>query len=149
MTKVKKGQQLPDTDHVVRHVPWTRLRKDEDENVIGILPQALKLRDEEEALSVDWLECFDGIHEDRIRQAVVHFRSLRTIGPKSGFSIGNVGNIKRICNRQKSSIRIIYAPSKSNSAHSLIQRLPREDMAVLEALATEVFVDFVLNNTIV
>jgi hypothetical protein len=55
-----KGKNLPDEDHVVRYVPWGRLRRDEDENVLGFLPQAFQLRQEEDYLSVNWLQYYDG-----------------------------------------------------------------------------------------
>jgi hypothetical protein len=35
MNKGGKGKNLPDEDEVIRYVPWTRLRKDEDENVLA------------------------------------------------------------------------------------------------------------------
>ncbi|MGT2502529.1 hypothetical protein ACVOMS_20245 [Bradyrhizobium guangxiense] len=49
---------LPETDHCVRYVPWARLRKDEEDNVIGILGAAFRLRDEEDYLSATWAEFF-------------------------------------------------------------------------------------------
>lgn len=90
---------LPDDDHCVRYVPWTRLRKDEEENVIGVLGAAFRLRDEEEYLSATWAEFFPGAtHQDRI---VASVRTLRAssinVRPKSGFAIGCVGEIKRAC----------------------------------------------------
>jgi hypothetical protein len=51
---------LPDDHHVVRYVPWARLRKDEHENVIGVLGAAFRLRDGEQYLSATWAEFFSG-----------------------------------------------------------------------------------------
>jgi len=51
---------LPDEDHVMRFVPWGRLRKDEDDNVLGFLGDAFKLKPNEDHLSVNWLEYFGG-----------------------------------------------------------------------------------------
>ena len=35
---------LPKDNHVLRYAPFTRLHRDEDDNVIGVLPQAFELR---------------------------------------------------------------------------------------------------------
>lgn len=134
-----KGTNLPDEDHVMRYVPWTRLRRDEDENVIGFLPQAFELRPDEESLSVNWLEYFDGDREDRIRDSVKMFRDIRTVGKKSAFGIGNVGQIKRTCSASGAQVRIVYEPEARNQAHSAIRHLPRDDLSLLDALAAEAF----------
>ena len=139
------GSNLPDTDHVMRYVPWARLRKDENENVIGILPQAFELRPEEESLSVNWLEYFDGDRGRRIRDSVEMFRSTRNVGKKSAFGIGNVGKIKETCGANGASVRVVYEPETNNPAHSAIRRLPRDDLVLLEVLAADTFVELVRN----
>ena len=140
-----KGANLPDTDHVMRYVPWARLRKDENENVVGILPQAFELRPEEESLSVNWLEYFDGDRGNRIRNSVEMLRNTRNVGKKSAFGIGNVGKIKETCGANGVSVRIVYEPEANNLAHSAIRRLPRDDLVLLEALAADTFVELVRN----
>jgi hypothetical protein len=87
---------LRDEDHVVRHVPWGRLRRDDDDTVVGILPQALQRRPDEESLSVSWLEYFSD-PATRIRDTVWAIRRSRTVGGKSAFAIGNVRKIKDTC----------------------------------------------------
>lgn len=140
-----KGMNLPDEDHVMRYVPWARLRKDEDENVIGFLPHAFELRPEEESLSVNWLEYFNGDREDRIRDSVKMFRNTRKVGKKSAFGIGNVGQIKETCGANGALVRIVYEPEANNQAHSAIRRLPRDDLSLLEALAADAFGELVRN----
>lgn len=51
---------LPDEHHVMRYVPWGRLRRDGDDDsiVLGFLPQAFQLRPDEEYLSVTWVEFY-------------------------------------------------------------------------------------------
>src|SRR4051794_14954963 len=94
-----KGKNLPDEDHVIRYVPWGRLRKDEDENVVGFLPQAFELRDGESYLSVNWLEFHTGDREAQIRLSVWAMRDSfeKPLGGKSAFAIGQVGKIKKTC----------------------------------------------------
>src|SRR5271169_6779329 len=97
MKKGGRSKNLPDEDHVIRYVPWTRLLKDEDENVIGFLPQAFQLRADEDYLSVNWLQYYDGDREAQIRLSVWAIRSTfeKSLGAKSAFAIGNVAKVKK------------------------------------------------------
>ena len=45
-----------DAHHVIRYVRKNLLRRDENGNILGLLPQALELREHEDALSISWLE---------------------------------------------------------------------------------------------
>ena len=140
---ISKGSNLPDEDHVMRYVPWSRLRKDEDENVFGILPQALAPRENEQPLSLNWLEYFSGDRDQRIRDSVSVFRRSMRVEAKSGYGVGNVGQIKEICDSYGARVRIVYDPEADNLAHSEIRRLPRDDLGLLDALAAQAFVDLV------
>jgi hypothetical protein len=67
---------LPPEDHVVRYVPWARLRKDEEDNVIGVLGAAFRLREGEEYLSATWAEFFKkSIHCEAVESAVKAIRA--------------------------------------------------------------------------
>jgi len=140
---ISRGSNLPDEDHVMRYVPWSRLRKDEDENVIGILPQAFALKEEEQTLSLNWLEYFSGDRDQRIRDSVSMFRRGMRVGAKSGYGVGNVGQIKEVCESYGARVRIVYEPEADNLSHSEIRRLPRDDLSLLDALAAQAFVDLV------
>ena len=142
---ISKGSNLPDEDHVMRYVPWARLRKDEDDNVVGFLPQAFELRKGEESLSVSWLEYFNGDRNQRIRESVNMFRKTREIGARSAYAIGNVLRIKEVCSAKGARVRVVCDPLKENPAHSEIRRLPPNDLGLLDALATQAFVDLVRN----
>jgi hypothetical protein len=142
-----KITNLPDEDHVMRYVSWGRLRKDEDDNVLGFLGDAFKLKPNEDYLSVNWLEYFDGDREAKIQasvgvlkiQASVGvFRKTLDVGGKSAFGIGNVAKIKEVCRGNGANVRIVYEPRDDNKSHSGIRRLPRDDFTLLEALAADV-----------
>jgi hypothetical protein len=66
---------LPDDHRVVRYVPWSRLRRDEDDNVIGVLGVAFKLRDGEEYLSATWAEFFRLAPPDNVTAAIKEIRA--------------------------------------------------------------------------
>lgn len=148
----EKIKDLPDQDHVMRYVPWTKLRRDEDENVVGFLPEAFQLRLDaetcsiEEYLSVNWIEYQNGAWVNRIRASVRAIRGARrSVGGKSAYAIGNVGKIKEVCVSNGIKVRVVHEPENNNPAHSAIRRLPRDDLSLLAALADDVFTDIVRN----
>jgi hypothetical protein len=143
-----KITNLPNEDHVMRYVPWGKLRKDEDDKVLGFLGEAFKLKPDEDALSVNWLEYFDGDRETKIHESVKTFRSTLKVGSKSAFGIGNVSKIKEVCLAGGASVRIVYEPEDNNKSHSSIRRLPREDVMLLEALAADAFAELIHNSAI-
>jgi hypothetical protein len=143
-----KGKNLPDEDHVIRYVPWGRLRKDEDDNVLGFLPQAFQIRSEEDYLSVNWVEYYDGGRENQIRLSVWAMRDSfeKPLGAKSAFAIGNIAHIKKTCQGFGSRVRVVHEPDlPKNPGHSAIRRLPRDDLNLLDALAADAFTDRVNN----
>lgn len=144
---MKAQSNLPDDHHVMRYVPWTRLRRDGEDNVLGFLPQAFQRRDEE-ALSVNWLEWFEGERAAQITASVMMFRRSIDVGTKSAFGVGNVGKIKDVCRGCGANVRIVYEPTDDNPAHAGVRRLPRDDLPLLEALATDAFVELIHNTAI-
>jgi hypothetical protein len=143
-----KITNLPDEDHVMRYVPWGKLRKDGDDNILGFLGEAFKLKPEEDALSVNWLEYFEGDRDAKIQASVRTFRSTLTVGTKSAFGIGNVGKIKGVCRSRSANVRIVYEPTDNNKSHSGIRRLPRDDTILLDALAADGFAELIHNAAI-
>jgi hypothetical protein len=100
--------KLPPEHHVVRNVPWGKLRKDENdpERVIGVLGEAFKMRPVEDTLSTTWLEYFPGSRGEQIKGAVHAMRASKLeIKAKSGFAIGNVGIISTTAAARNYSIR--------------------------------------------
>lgn len=140
---ITKGMNLLDADHVARHVPWNRLRKDGDDNVLGILPTAFELRLDEPSLSVNWLEYYAGDRNAQLCEVVKAIRRNREIGKKSAFGIGNVGTIKSICRDHGATVRIVFSPSRAIPEHSEIRYIPKDDLALLAAVAEDAFGDLV------
>lgn len=146
--EIHKGMKLPPTDHVARHVPWTRLRKDEDDNVLGLLPQAFQLRPDEPGLSVNWLEHYNGDHKARIQAVVTNLRANLDIRPKSAFGIGNVGALESRCKNNGTPVKIVYAPTSGIPSHALIKDMHQDDLALLSLIAEDVFKELVYNKDI-
>jgi hypothetical protein len=142
---------LPPEHHVVRYVPWSRLRKDEDDNVIGILGAAFRLRDDEEYLSATWAEYFPGERPECVAAAVKTIRrSSIKVTVRSGFAVGNVASIKDACltDSGKHKIRIIHEVEEDNPAHTALRGWPRHNEPLLELLAQDVWCDVVLNKDV-
>ena len=146
-----KITSLPDADRVMRYVPWTKLRKDEDDNVLGFNPQAFQLRTDEksptgweEALSVNWVEHFRK-PETQIRDCVWAIRKTRGVGAKSAFAVGNVGQIKETCLAHSVKVRILHESTDDDPSHAAIRRLPPDDLTLLAALAEDAFTDMIRN----
>jgi hypothetical protein len=141
--------KLPPEHHIVRYVPWGKLRKDEDdpERVIGVLGEAFKMRPTEDTLSTTWLEYFAGSRAEQVNAAVRAVRASKLdVKTKSGFAIGNVGNIAAVAANRNYSVRVLHEPEEDNKAHAAVRRWPRDDMELFELLAAEVWSELVLNS---
>lgn len=143
--KKTKGMNLPDVDHVARHVPSKKLRRDGNDKVLGFLPQAFELRSGEQSLSVNWLEYYQGTQKDQLKEMAKALRDRRTIGKRDAFGISNVGKLKSVCFDGGSTVRVVYAPNKAIPDHCEIRYLPREDLALLAAVAEDAFSNLVRN----
>lgn len=144
--------------HVSRHVPYKKLLRDDDDNPVGILPQAFEMREiDKESLSVNWLEYFGNNHADNIVKTIQSFRLSRLsmdiiIGKLSAFGIGNVGKLEDTCaGHHHAKVRVQYDDkkvSKNNQSHARIIRLPINDLVIMQSLASDVFTELVLNKDI-
>jgi len=135
-----KGSNLPAENHIIRHIPWKLLIKDDQENIIGIFPQAFELREKDNGcLSVNWLEFFAANEEANITLALASVKSARDVPTKSAFAIGLVQKVKGICQKSNTSVRIVFAPNTNNPSHSQIRHFPATDLSVLDELSQEGF----------
>jgi hypothetical protein len=136
-----KRKSVPDEDHVVRFVPYAKLRKNDEGQVIGVLGEAFRLRVDEDYLSSSWLEFFDGNTDQRLIEVKVAQSKTHTVGAKSGFSIGNVLKIKNACRDYGLKIRIEHEPTTENESHAAIRQFRSSDDELLDLLASEVWAE--------
>lgn len=141
---------LPDDNHVMRHAPYKKLLKDEDGNAIGgFFPEAFELRENENGLSVNWLEYFAGTHQENIEASVRKFREIRSIGKTSAFGISSVDDIQKISSEYGANkVRVVLEEEDDNMSHSVIIRLPRDNIGLRQALAVSAFVGCVFDSDI-
>lgn len=137
---------LPPDHHVVRYVGHNSIRRDEDENVVGINAEAFRRKSTEDGLSVTWIEHFDGEWEDQLRAAVSAIGRTRKAGTNSAFAWAQVGQIHHVCSERSHRVRIIHLPEDENRGHSEIRQLPHDDELLLEMLAAEAFAEYRLKS---
>lgn len=137
--------------HIVRYVPWAKLRKDADENVLGVLGAAFKLREGENFLSATWAEYFSGTHEECLVAAVWAIRRSKiSVKPRSGFAVGNVARVRDAClsDRRPSRVRFIHEREPDNEAHAALRGWPIDNDDLLELIAEDPWSLVMLNKDI-
>jgi hypothetical protein len=126
----------------MRHVPAARLRKDEDDNVIGFNPQAFELRADEDDLSAAWVEFAKGAtHEENIAATLAAFSSAIKVRKSARFALGNVGVIRAMFLNHKQKARISHEPLDNFEAHATVRQVTTDDQELLELLATEAWAE--------
>lgn len=128
---------LPEGDHFARYVPWAKVDKDADHNVRGILWTAFQRRENEDGLSVNWLERTGSPDQGVAMRVTVGLLSSGglEVKRKARLAISNVRQFKDICAARETKVRIVHAPDDGNEPHSEIRQIPRDDQALLEDLA--------------
>lgn len=130
---------------------WVRyqqqIRDAETGEFIGVLGVAFHLRsDDDGGLSTTWVEHYGLKGFSTYKIAGTRFRDSlesKKLGPKSYFAVGNVGKTKATCSVRSKKIRIVHDPYSTNSGHVQIRQFSDDDIALLEALAEDVFTEHV------
>jgi hypothetical protein len=117
------------------------LRRDGDDNVLGILPDAVRPLEGQAEISVTWREYFAGTPDEQLRRGFTAFTKDHSASPKSRFAVGNVGAAHAAAEECEVKIRIVHEPEGNNPGHSTIRRLPRDDEMLLAMLAEIVFTE--------
>jgi hypothetical protein len=144
-----KGKHLPPDHHVVRYVSPGRLRKDENQKVVGILHTAFERPESHKGLSVTWLEYFAGTPLEQRTAAVQAIRaSDMTPSKNGGFAVGNVEAIRKAGAERRHKIRIVHWPVDDNKAHAELRQLPRDDLELFERLAVKEWSELLMNTDV-
>ncbi|MGA9581766.1 MAG: hypothetical protein WBR13_07345 [Allosphingosinicella sp.] len=145
-----KGESVPSDDDVTRWIKPKLIGKDDDGNVVlneygqpaVVAPQAFSLSDDEDGLSVTWLQRFGLDRPVHLPLAAEAFRQSipsQRLSAKSAFAIGKVSSILERGRQHGSKLRVVQDPIDGNAGHAEIRRYPRELGLLQEALANEVF----------
>jgi hypothetical protein len=145
-----KGDSLADEDEIARWIKPKLLGRDDDNNVIVdehgrptfVFPSAFELREDEESLSVTWLQHFGEGRKTHLPKAAEAFRKTTKSGSlqaQSGFAIANVGAVKAVGEKHHLKLRVLEDPVDGNGGHSEVRRYPREMGDFQTVLAIETF----------
>lgn len=131
-------KSLPDTDHVVRHVPFKLL----DDQALP-LPQAFELRANEKYLSASWLEFFRGDRAAKLAGCASMMSHYRQLKAHDVLAVGNVGEIKDACAEFDQKIRIVNETEADNLnlAYVAVRQIRTDSLELLELLAQDVWND--------
>ncbi len=134
------SKYLEDGDRVIRYVPWGKLRKDENDNVLGTIGEAFHLREGEEYLSVTWCDYFAGGPEGDIRCAVEAIRGSRLkVSPKGHFALATKAAIAAHMTSGGRKLRFVHERADDNEAHAAVRGWSNDDLELLERLAETVW----------
>jgi hypothetical protein len=131
-------KSLPETDHIVRHVPFKLLDGQ------GLpLPQAFELRPNEKYLSASWLEFFSGGRAAELAGCATLMSHYRQIKSHDVLAVGNVGEIKDACAEFDQKIRIVGEQDSDNLnlAYVAVRQVRTDNLELLELLAQDVWSD--------
>jgi hypothetical protein len=131
-------KSLPETDHIVRHVPFKLL---DDQGLP--LPQAFELRPNERYLSASWLEFFAGDRAAELAGCATLMSHYRQIKPHDALAVGNVGEIKDACAEFDQKIRVVSEQDSDNLnlAYVAVRQVRTDNLELLELLAQDVWSD--------
>ncbi|MFZ2123952.1 MAG: hypothetical protein WA012_10435 [Rhodoferax sp.] len=139
MTKFKKHNPLPDSDYVMRQVPYKLLERDADtDQVLGFLPGAFSHRPGEEYLSFNWLEYFGGTHLTNASQCKAAIQTVRK-DKKALHGVAQVGRTKTLAQHSAKPVRLVYYPNDKNQSHSALFMDQSAPESACEDLAREFF----------
>ena len=120
------------------------IETDRDGRPLFIFPQAFALRDDEEYLSVTWVDFFGPHRLGNLKAAADAFREStdsKRLAAKSAFAVANVAKIAACCREHGHSVRIVEEPVDSNDGHAAIRRYPRDVGELQDRLAGSVFLE--------
>lgn len=133
---LRRGQDIPQTDHVLRHIGPSKLRRDENRNVVGVRGDAFKAKGAE-GLSVNWLEFVQGNEDHQLAEALTMMRTGLNIKKSAFLAQIHVESFRALAHQEGYRIRIVYDPLEENRGHSEIRHLPTENDEILDILADQ------------
>ena len=139
---LRRGQDLPDADHVLRHVNSGRLRRDANRNVVGIRGDGLQPK-KDEGLSTNWLEFTEGTEAEQIGAALAMMANGLDIRKSAVLAKINVGKFRALAGGEGYRIRVVYDPiaateeNEGNEGHAEIRHLPDDNAELFDLLATD------------
>ncbi len=145
-----KYDKVQDEHEVTRWLRKKHLARDDDNNVIldgsgrpkHIFPQAFKLRENEDSLSLTNVHYFLGQQHERRKLAADATRLAqhsKKLNLQDAFGFATCEGVIETCQRHGSKVRIIEDPVDGNDAHCVVTSYPEGVGLLQEQLADETF----------
>lgn len=126
MANLKKGQVLPNTDHVMRQVSGNKCYRDSQQQVTGFYPDAFQLRTHlsEKDLSVNWVEFF--ACSTHAANAAACKAASNTARPSKNavYGVAQVDVVVKAATHNTKSAKVIFAPTKGKPATTTNPAIP-------------------------
>lgn len=147
-----QGDALPAGDEITRWIKPKLLGKDDDGQVIvdgngcpsKVFPEAFALGDDEDSLSVTWLQHFGPERVEHLPKAAEAIRASmesKTLQAKGALAVANVGVVLAAGRDHGAKLRILEDPVDGNDGHAEIRRYPYEMGLLQSVMANEVFTE--------
>jgi hypothetical protein len=133
-----RGDRIPEHDHISRYCKPRTVCDGQ------IQASAFIIRQGEESLSVNWLECLGcGDRESEIRQMrEIYGSKFSGIGHKARIAILNVGEIcKKVLTEHPDdsrNINVLHDPRENDPSHSGIYNLRPDDILIAELILSTI-----------
>lgn len=139
-------KDLQDADSVARFCSYQRQIRDENDQVIGVIPQFFELRPNisETYLSCEWIEFYKGEREEQLSAVVEAVRNrVKSKSKKAKVAILNVEKIKICGSERERKLRV--QQRKKTSSYSGIYGLPQDnnDITLLKNLTDYTIEDLI------
>lgn len=126
-------QLIPGDNHVVRHVGRDKMLSDG-----RISGQAFRRKDEEEYMSVNWVEYFGLISHiaaiQKIEQA--YLNKGRTVNKSSKFAVINIDRMTECVNKEAHiTLHVKHEGTSPDPSHSGVFNMPKEDTTIGNLIA--------------
>ena len=144
---INRGDNLPNPSSVVRYIGYAKMRRDEDDNLLGPAPAAFQQKPNQDYLSVTWCEYFAGSANEQLRCAIEAIRDSNIqVKPKACFCVAITADLKAVAAEYNATTREIYFPEEDNPAHAGIYGIPPDELKLLEKLSSEAWGSFLTKD---
>lgn len=138
-------KSLKDDAIVARYAGYSKLRRNKDDDVIGVLHTAFELRPNEEYLSAAHLDHFSGSKIEKLSaMKMAYDPHPLQVKPNGAFTLGEVGKIKSCCATFAIPVRIVNAPSKNLDCYVQVRQFKDDIIELLNTLSEETWCDFIV-----
>ena len=127
-----KGEKIPDQNHIARFCRPLQVHEEQ------IQATAFMLREDEECLSVNWLEFLNcSSRENEITKIRTIYSETFTVGARAKIAVLNVGDVhEKVLTESPDgrNLDVLHDPAMNDPSHSGIYNLKQDDELIAELI---------------